>query len=130
MLSCLSACLDGSTRADAPAVLTLVTFSRFLPVPIAAAAVATPPCTRTPGLLKVVERAVIAAGMDDDEWRVRLERGQKLAREAESNRRDSRDAQRSAEDTIAKQAAELEKLREEAKSRAPGRRPWRSCEVS
>lgn len=81
-------------------------------------------------LLKVVERAVLAAAMDDDEWRARLGRGQKLARKAESNRRDSRDAQRSAEDTIAKQAAELEKLREEAKSRAPRRRSWRSCEVS
>lgn len=82
---------------------------------------------------KVVDRAVLAAGMDDDEWRARLERGQKLARKAEARRRDSRDAQRTAEETIAKQAAELKRLKEEAKeARARGgggRRPWRSHEV-
>ncbi|CAN0287131.1 unnamed protein product [Pylaiella littoralis] len=77
---------------------------------------------------QVVDRAVLAAGMDDDEWRARLQRGQQLAREAESNRRDSRDNQRSAEDTIAKQAAELEKLRKEAKSRVLERRSVRSYE--
>lgn len=72
-----------------------------------------------------------AAGMDDDEWRARVERGQKLAREAEGRRRSLRDAQRSAEDTIAEQAAELEKLREEVKSRrAVGRRALRAHDVS
>eukprot|EP00903_Cladosiphon_okamuranus_P007267 g7045.t2 len=79
---------------------------------------------------QVVDRAVLAAGMDDDEWRARLERGQKLAREAETRRRDSRDAQRSAEETIAKQAAELKRLKEEAKEArsrgGSGRRAWRS----
>lgn len=84
---------------------------------------------------KVVDRAVLAAGMDDDERQARLERGQKLAREAEARRRDSRDAQRTAEDTIAKQAAELKRLKEEAKevrsrSGGGGRRSWRSPEVS
>lgn len=80
----------------------------------------------------MVERAVQAADMDDDEWRARLERGQKLAREAEANRRSSRDAQRSAEETIAKQAAEIKRLKDEAKARAPGgrSRSWRSYEVS
>lgn len=70
-----------------------------------------------------------AACMDDDEWRARVERGQKLAREAEGRRRSLRDAQRSAEDTIAEQAAELEKLREEAKSRRVGRRALRAQDV-
>ncbi|CAB1121432.1 unnamed protein product [Ectocarpus sp. CCAP 1310/34] len=79
---------------------------------------------------EVVDRAVTAAGMDDDEWRARVERGQKLAREAEGRRRSLRDAQRSAEDTIAEQAAELEKLREEAKSRRVGRRALRAQEGS
>lgn len=92
--------------------------------------VATPPRSANERPLKVVDRAVLAAGMDDDEWRARLQRGQQLAREAESNRRDSRDNQRSAEDTIAKQAAELEKLRKEAKSRVLERRSVRSYEVS
>ena len=83
----------------------------------------------------MVDRAVVAAGMDDDEWRTRLERGQKLAREAETRRRDSRDAQRTAEETIAKQAAELKRLKEEAKEArsrggGSGRRSWRSYEVS
>lgn len=64
-----------------------------------------------------------AAGQDDDEWRSRLERGQNLAREAEAARRGARDAQRNAEETIAEQAAEIQRLREEARSRAPGR--WR-----
>ncbi|CAM9350477.1 unnamed protein product [Ectocarpus sp. 6 AP-2014] len=79
---------------------------------------------------EVVDRAVTAAGMDDDEWRARVERGQKLAREAEGRRRSLRDAQRSAEDTIAEQAAELEKLREEAKSRRVGRRALRAQDGS
>ncbi|CAN0081304.1 unnamed protein product, partial [Ectocarpus sp. 12 AP-2014] len=79
---------------------------------------------------EVVDRAVTAAGMDDDEWRARVERGQKLAREAESRRRSLRDAQRSAEDTIAQQAAELEQLREEAKSRRMGRRALRAQDGS
>lgn len=83
---------------------------------------------------KVVDRAVIATGMDDDEWRARLERGQKLAREAETRRRDSRDAKRTAEETIAKQAAELKRLKEEAKEArsrgGSGRRSWRSYDVS
>lgn len=82
---------------------------------------------------KVVDRAVLAAGMDDDDWRTRVERGQKLAREAEARRRDSRDAQRTAEETIAKQAAELKRLKEEAKEARSrgggGRRSWRSYEV-
>lgn len=72
---------------------------------------------------QVVERAVVAAGLDGAEWQARLERGQKLARDAEAGRRGVRDAQRSAEDKIEEQAAELERLREEARSRAPGR--WR-----
>lgn len=72
---------------------------------------------------QVVEKAVIAAGMDGQEWQTRLERGQKLARDAEAGRRSRRDAQRSAEDIIAEQAAELKRLQEEAKSRAPSR--WR-----
>lgn len=82
----------------------------------------------------MVDRAVVTAGMDDDDWRGRLERGQKLARKAEARRRDSRDAQRSAEETITKQAAELKRLKEEAKDARSrgggGRRPWRSYEVS
>lgn len=82
---------------------------------------------------KVVDRAVLAAGMDDDDWRARVERGQKLAREAEARRRDSRDAQRTAEETIAKQAAELKRLKEDAKEARSrgggGRRSWRSYEV-
>eukprot|EP00904_Undaria_pinnatifida_P008688 jgi/Undpi1/494/HiC_scaffold_10.g03960.m1 len=72
---------------------------------------------------EVVGQAVTAAGQDDDEWRSRLERGQNLAREAEAARRGARDAQRNAEETIAEQAAEIQRLREEARSRAPGR--WR-----
>ncbi|CAM9304082.1 unnamed protein product [Ectocarpus sp. 4 AP-2014] len=79
---------------------------------------------------EVVDRAVTAAGMDDDEWCARVERGQNLAREAEVRRRSLRDAQRSAEDTIAEQAAELEKLREEAKSRRVGRRSLRAQDGS
>ena len=64
-----------------------------------------------------------AAGLDDDEWRSRLERGQMLAREAEAARRGARDAQRSAEEVVVEQAAEIQRLREEARSRGPGR--WR-----
>lgn len=67
--------------------------------------------------------------MHREEWEKRLERGQRLAKEAEVARRSTRDAQRSVEETIAEQAAELERLREEARARAPGRKPRRSFEV-
>lgn len=66
--------------------------------------------------------------MDGDEWEARLKSGQKLAREAEVARRSAGDTQRSFESTIAMQAEELERLREEARPRAQAR--WRrSAEV-
>lgn len=70
----------------------------------------------------MVERAVLASGCGDDSWEKRLSRGKRLAQEAEAKRRSSRDAQRAMEDTISEQAAELERLREEARTRAPQRR--------
>ena len=63
----------------------------------------------------------MASGLDDAEWHGRLQRGRDLARRAEASRRSAREVQRSAEETIAKQAAELERLRQEAKSRSLGR---------
>lgn len=71
---------------------------------------------------KVIEREVVAANLDGAEWRRRLKESQDLARSAEAARRTKRDEQRNAEETIAKQKAELERLREEAASRAANRR--------
>lgn len=67
---------------------------------------------------QVVERAVRAAGVEDEEWESRLNRGKRLAQEAEAKRRSRRDAQRALEDTISQQTAELNRLREEVRARS------------
>lgn len=69
----------------------------------------------------MIDKAVKASGLDNTEWQERLRRGQDLARRHEAERRSAREAQQDMEQTITKQAAELERLREEAKSRAIGR---------
>lgn len=69
----------------------------------------------------MIDKAVKTAGLDITEWQERLQRGQDLARRHEAERRSVREAQQDMEQTITKQAAELERLREEAKSRTIGR---------